>query len=358
MGAFLNWHYDWPNGAWLLLLMPLIIALFSLLYLYRQKLLRAFASKSLLNLLVEGRLAITFWIKVGLAAVAWSAAVVAMMQPKAAAKEEKSQSMTETAHRPINDVIFLLDVSASMAVKDGYGGKSREEIAKEIVDDVVRRLNGESVALYAFTSSTMEIVPLTMDYIFMRLMLRQVQINEGETAGTDIGQAVKEVLKNPVTASVTSPKTLVLLSDGGDTEIEFSKNESRKEELLRAVKDIADQRYQVMVVGLGSVPGGTIPELTFEGAEVHSSLEESLLKRIALVADGTLFFDQDTVPWQISQEIANQIKRRASRLPVQANMQGREERIKFQTPLGIALIALALFMLIPETHKRKKELQS
>ena len=85
----------------------------------------------------------------------------------------------------------MLDTSASMSVEDTRQKNTRLEVAKEIIDEMVQKLDGQNVALYSFTSALTPIVPLTLDYLFTRLMLQDVHLNYGEVAGTDLFESLE-----------------------------------------------------------------------------------------------------------------------------------------------------------------------
>src|SRR5690606_21686855 len=125
---------------------------------------------------------------------------------------QTNKKVQASAFRKAHDVIFLVDASASMSVADMRGGLSRFNYAKEIVDAAISKLQGESVALSAFTSGVTVLSPLTMDYFFVRIMLKQMQINEGDIAGTNLVEAIAVTREQYFPFITPSLKSLIILT--------------------------------------------------------------------------------------------------------------------------------------------------
>ena len=87
----------------------------------------------------------------------------------------------ETIERKGRDVVFLLDVSKSMLAEDLY--PSRLERAKLAILDCIDRLEGDRIGLVAFAGTAAVKCPLTLDYGFFRMMLKDIStdsITRGE----------------------------------------------------------------------------------------------------------------------------------------------------------------------------------
>lgn len=357
--------YDWPNGAFLLLLTFPIVWLFYLLYRYREKKLDAFADRDIRNLLIEKRLPVVFWTKVGLCSIIWIGGVLALMQPKGNERYTigpMSQESTKP-HTPLQQVIILMDASASMSVNDSWNHRTRFDVEKEIVDTIISDLQGEQVALLAFTSATLPIVPLTNDYLFTRMMTTQLEINEGETAGTDIRQALAFVSEKYFSEPFSGVlKTLILLSDGGDTYLETLQGKDSidyKKQIIAPLNKAGLGKLQVIVIALGSTNGGKIPQVSFHGNPVHSSVNLSLLQEISMIVNGILINTDVHTSQQIAEAISSILKRQAfettsnqSTIP-QKKANEYVYDLYYQIPLGIALIAFLFLLCIPDTWKRR-----
>lgn len=385
---FRDIRYDWPLASYLLLLTLFFAFLFWMLYEYRRRTLQGFAVEPTLAKLIVPRSRLYYLVNTIAILAAYSAATLALMGPKGSGSylakegedgrktlEEKLLSSAEKEgekvqlRRKAHDLIFLLDASASMALKDTRPGKSRLEYAKEIVDEIVGALDGQAAALYAFTAEATPIVPPTNDYLFFRLMLRSVQINEGASAGTDFVEAL-DAVKRRHFGALGKLKTLVLLSDGGDTRLEALQGKDREEQLEAIVSRLGDtekENVRVFGVGMGSAEGQIIPNITFEGKPVSSSLDEELLKKLSDKGRGKYYFANAISAFAIAQDIVKEMGRddpfvEATEVP---KVVGKVERsvlesgapdmvykLYYQVPLGVAILLLTLPLIFPEVRKR------
>jgi len=330
-----------------------------------------FAHKSILDAVVVKREPIIFWMKVLLFCLAWICAVIAMMGPKgneryAAGSNSGQKVDAKSTHKTVlrkkaHEIIFLVDASASMKISD-VSGKSRLEASKEIVDDVIRNLKGENVSLYAFTSVTIQIIPSTLDYLFTRLMLRQIEINEGETEGTDIKQALEFLKNQNLSQSKDKTTTLIVLSDGGDTSLEGLTGDAKNQKIIEIVSPMADVQKlntRIYTVGLGSTQGSKIPDVMFKGQPVTSSVEGQLLRKLSAAGHGDYFGVVELTPFQISRKLNQEIARNESFVDVSADIPEANDRemtrtydLYFQYPLALAIMALIGCLLIPNTQKK------
>jgi len=198
-------HYQFPMAGYLFPLALVIFVLYWRLFEYRKTTLSGFASEKVLQDILIPRSRYNFWAKTVAFFLVWIFAAWALMQPTGnghypletameAAAKPKGKAKEAVVKRKAHDVIFLVDASASMSVQDTRTGVSRLNYAKEIVDQIVSGLRGESTALYAFTSDTSKLSPRTMDYLFVRLILRQMRINEGDIAGTNLVEALSDMI--------------------------------------------------------------------------------------------------------------------------------------------------------------------
>lgn len=370
------WHalqFDWPSAVFLLLLLVPILWTAIFLYQYRKQKLNEFASLEVQDIVVEPRELVVYWLKVFLFCVAWTCGVLALMQPKGneryvstsvdgltavtAKKAPENMILRKKAH----EVVFLVDASASMKVAD-VNGRVRLDIAKEIVDDVIRHLKGENVSLFAFTSATIQVVPSTLDYFFTRLMLQQIAINEGETEGTDFKQALEFVKKLYFAKPTSTAKTVVVLSDGGDTRLAGLSGDPKSEEIANIISPVADaeeNNLRVFAVGLGSSRGKEVPGVSFQGKPVVSALDVGLLRKLSIAGRGEMYISDEMNPFEISKAIFQNIARDETFVDASVNQpppdMGENTRVYdyyFQYPLAIAILALIGYLFIPDTRKR------
>ncbi len=82
--------------------------------------------------------------------------------------------------------------------------------------------------MYAFTSELTSLVPPTLDYLFARIMLGELHINEGDVGGT-LFAPVLEQLKNKILQDKSAyAHTIILFSDGEDNDVYKNQTPSKK----------------------------------------------------------------------------------------------------------------------------------
>jgi Ca-activated chloride channel homolog len=362
-------QYEHLHAGFLLLLLPLFFYAFYSLDRSRKKRLGAFAQPEVLHPILTKRLSTVYWIKSFLCCFVWTCAVIALMGPKGnehyAAAENSPLPGQKLKRQRTDHVIILIDASASMQTKDAPAEKEREAVAKEIADGIVSRLKGENVAVYAFTSATIGLVPLTNDYLFTRLMISQLHINEAETAGTDFKQLLEEMKKQYLASPSSTLINLVLLSDGGDTALEGLEGDAKIaaiENLLSPLQGVDTQNLHIYTIGIGSKKGANVPGVVYKGQPVHSALEEALLRRLSSYGNGTYYSVESRSPISITQSVTEAIEKERSYADQKAwNLSSPALKLAlfdhyFPVPLALALAALALALLLPDTRTREKAL--
>lgn len=357
-------QYDFFQAVYLLIAVFIIAWLFSLLFTYRKNALAQFSPEAKQHILIE-RNPWLFWSKVLLVCLAWGFAVFALTQPKgnehyaADPRGKKTSDQKQIAKRKLHEVIFLVDASASMSGKDTPGGITRLDYAKEIADEIVSRLRGENASLFAFTSIALQMSPSTLDYLFVRLMLRQIQINEGETAGTSLLAALSDVRKQYFAVATPRLKTLIILSDGDDTYVGSLQGEARQnaiESIANLVEDANTQNLRVFAVGIGSKQGIQVPGVSFDGKPVISSLNEELMQKISSAGKGVYYNANALTSLQISDDILEKMIEGRPQFEEDAATKAAYEKkpllyeLFFQMPLGFAIAFLIFFLLLPDVY--------
>ena len=195
------------------------------------------------------------------------------------------------------DIIFLLDVSASMAAPDLY--PSRLEKAKYMIRDIVSCLDGEHIALVVFTSVPSVKCILTLDYTYFKQILDKVTINDNDYAGTQFTPALKEIVDRQFDFSENKFKDLIIITDGGDTTLDQLTGNDREqfENTLFTLSEKAfeDKGIRIHTLGIGTRAGAIVQGVKDEqGQPVKSSLQEDFLKGIAHHAKGVYVAVEDS----------------------------------------------------------------
>jgi len=177
------------------------------------------------------------------------------------------------------DIVFLLDVSASMQAEDVK--PDRLERAKREITDFLKIAAGDRVGLVLFAGDAFVQCPLTLDYDAIGMFLGSVSVDTLPVPGTDMGIGIKTAL-NAFDFKSAIDKVIVMITDGED-------NEGRG---LQQADKAKDKGVKIFVYGIGEPSGAPIPDETggFKkdkiGNLILSKLNEKDLRRIAEATDG------------------------------------------------------------------------
>ena len=186
------------------------------------------------------------------------------------------------------DVVFALDVSRSMLADDV--APNRLERAKQQIKDIVDEMAGDRVGLVVFAGSAKQQIPLTKHYQDFKNMLDSVGPFDIERGGSRLGNAI-ELAADSFLDKTNDHKAIVIFTDGEDQESD--------------PVSVAKQAYnelgiRIFTVGLGDrLQGSRIPVNTrgistsnneqfmeYEGRQVWSKLNNSILENVALATQG------------------------------------------------------------------------
>ncbi|MBA3237393.1 MAG: VWA domain-containing protein [Parachlamydiaceae bacterium] len=367
-------HYQWPSAAYLILLVLPALLCFWALFVYRQKI-------SFVKDMILKRSSAVFWIKSAIFLCAIIFCVIALMQPVGNGHYPEGvvpkkaplhvEDLPFQLKRKGHDVIFLIDASASMQVPDTRLQKSRLDYAKIIADEIIATLSGETISLYAFTSDISQLAPLTLDYLFTRLMIKEIQVNEGGIPGTDIANLLQKMRINffpedATPAESSRLKTFILLSDGEDTALEFFPEAMKTKglhDLAKYLESAAQNHVRFYTIGMGSVSGGVIPNITDQGNPVISNLNADLLKLLANTGRGSYYESNLYTPAQLVKDLLSDMakdppyyeeKLEAVNSALLQALFGENTLLYdryFQIPLALAIICLVFTLLFPNSLK-------
>ena len=192
---------------------------------------------------------------------------------------------TETIDRGVQaDIMVVLDVSRSMLAEDA--APSRLVRAKAEITEFIERVRDQRVGLVVFAGRAAVVSPLTSDYGFFRLALRDVGPGSVSRGGSRIGDAVRKAV-GAFGVNRGTPRIMLLITDGED-------HDSYP---LDAVADAVAAGVRIVAIGFGSEAGSEIvitdpdtgarrPLTDGDGNLVRSRLDGDLLRRIALESQG------------------------------------------------------------------------
>jgi Ca-activated chloride channel family protein len=274
------------------------------------------------------------FLRLGLLLLGAACLVLALARPQWGIVREKVE-------REGVDVVLALDTSGSMATEDVP--PSRMFLAKAALLSLVSQLEGDRFGLLAFESEAYPLVPLTLDADAVGLFLESVEPGIVPSPGTSLGAGLARGLDLFVDRERRN-KVLVLVSDGEDLEGEV-------EEAVRRARAAG---VVVHTVGVGTEAGQPVPDFDREGRRVGfkkdaagsvviSRLNMPTLESIARGTGGRAF--RITSADTSLSALASAIEGTERKALAGEFSYRRKER--FQVPLALGLLALALGLTLP-----------
>ena len=330
-----------PMFLWGLLTLPLFALLFVYAYHRRKKLAARFVSLSMLPKLSTS---VSPWrrlAKVTLLLFAIAFLFVALARPQWGRKMEHIE-------RRGLDLVLLQDISLSMLAEDVKPNRltrSRHEISS-----FLESLSGDRVGLVAFSGEAQVMVPLTLDYGTVQMMLRELTPG-WLMPGTNLENAIRKgmsLYKNSGSAGQYS--VMILMSDGEELEAAA----------VNAAKEAAEMGIRIYTIGIGSREGVPIPvpskngEVAYkkdmQGNIVTTRLEDGTLQEIASVTGG-LYFYASPGEFQL-QKVLTEIASLEKKDPASDRMENYQDR--YQIFLGLAALLFLIEALVSERGRKRR----
>ena len=264
-------HAVWPSLA--------LLAALAWLELRRGDALGRFLSKTMQRRLAQGASVGRRVAKLGLALATLLFGVVALMRPQTPGGVEAVPTRKTGA-----DIVVALDVSNSMLAEDA--APNRLARAKADIAEFVDRVDGHRVGLVAFAGRAAVLSPLTTDYGFFHLVLRDVAPGAAQRGGTRLGEAIRRGVAT-FGANRGAARLMLLITDGEDHD-SFP---------LDAAQEALEAGVRIVAIGFGSEEGSEIAVtdpatgakrvlLDEDGAVVKSRLDGETLREVALRTEG------------------------------------------------------------------------
>ncbi|MBL9134477.1 MAG: VWA domain-containing protein [Verrucomicrobiales bacterium] len=241
------------------------------------------------------------------------------------------------------DILIGIDTSRSMLAEDAGPGVTRLQRAKLAALDLAKLAKSDRVGLIAFAGSAFLQCPLTVDDEAFRQGVDVLDTDIIPQGGTAIGPAIEAALETS-RGEKDNVRVLVLFTDG----------EEHETGAVEAAKTAAAKGLRIFTVGVGTTRGEIIRvrdksgNLTYlkddQGNVVKSTLNEALLREVAEATGG--FY----LPLQGPRVMADLFTQALEPLP-RSDLASRvieQYHERFQWPLGLALLLLALETLMPE----------
>ena len=251
------------------------------------------------------------------------------------------------APRKSLDIVVCMDTSRSMLARDLRPDRMTRAVRE--VTGLLDRLEGDRVAIVAFSGGSREIAPLTHDRTTLKALLERVGPEDNRRGGTNLGAAIERAL-GLFDGRAGAHEAIVLLTDGEDL----------TGRARAAAAEAAERGVRIYVVGIGSSEGGKIPVnegdgesflLDQEGNEVVSKLAEGDLIELARSTGGE-YLSCETSPTPLEDLYDARIRHLDRRI-----VQGGRVRVphdRYQWPLVLALACMLTEVGLRERRPRRR----
>jgi Ca-activated chloride channel family protein len=331
----------YENSEWLLLLIivPIIIALFILAIRWRKKAIDKFGESHMVFKLMPMASFRKLRLKFFLFCLSIIFIIIGLANPQIGSKMEEVK-------REGVDLMIAIDLSNSMLAEDLQPNRLMR--AKQSISRLIDRLDGDRIGLVVFAGDAYVQLPITTDYSAAKLFLSTINTNIVPTQGTAIGKAI-ELSINSFDVSNDQNKAIIIITDG----------ENHEDDAIQKAKEAEDMGIFVHTIGMGSAEGGPIPiknrygtitsyQKDKSGNTVITKLNEEMLKEIAANGGGSYIRANSTQSGldALFKEI-NKMEKKEIGSKVFTDYKDR-----FQWFLGIALILLIIESLLRNTKNK------
>ena len=265
--------FIFANSAylWLLLLVPVIPAVYAVVRAARRRSIRKFGDEQLVRELMPSWSGAKGWLRIILFSLAFLFFVIGLARPQIGAK--LSERETRGA-----EIMICLDVSNSMLARD-YS-PDRLTRAKLAISRIVDKLQGDRIGLIIFAGQSFVQLPITTDYVSAKMFLTSINTESVPVQGTAIGDAVTTAMKSFSEQSEKS-RVIIVITDG----------ENHEDDPVAAAQQAAELGIKVYTIGVGSLRGEPIPKdgdlmKDSEGEIVVTRLDEGTLQKMARSGGG------------------------------------------------------------------------
>jgi Ca-activated chloride channel family protein len=264
-----------PGNLYLLLAVPVVVAVWIYRRSLSKKLIRRLGQESLVTQLMPERSVSRPLLKHLLLIISYSMLVVATARPQYGAR------MEEVKKEGV-EVIIALDVSNSMLATDIR--PDRLERSKQAIERMVEVLENDRIGLVVFAGDAYIQLPLTADYTSAKMFLSAIGPDIVPKQGTAIGAAIDLGIRS-FSPQNTESRAMIIITDG----------ENHEDDPISAAEAAKQAGVTIYTIGIGSPEGAPIPlnaggRTEFlkdrDGNTVITKLDEKVLQEIASSTGG------------------------------------------------------------------------
>ncbi len=334
-----------PEWFWGLLAIPVLVALYIRAEHRGGDRLREFVSPRLLPQLSGTVNRFRRVLRFGLQLFGVVCAIVSLAQPR------WGYTFQDVKRKGL-DLLIAVDTSRSMLSNDVP--PNRLERIKLAAQDLINELEGDRVGLIAFAGRAFLQAPLTIDYEAAVESINDLDTKTIPEGGTNISEAIA-LASRTFGKSAMGNRALIIFTDG----------EELSGDAAQSAKNAADTGVRIFTVGVGTPEGSLIPISGEDGGTafvkdsagqvVKSKLDEKRLREIAQ-ASGGFYLHLENGPRTMQQIYAEGLaKMQAAEHDVRLS---RRQIERYEWPLGLALLSLAMSILIGERKRVREKVYS
>lgn len=270
-------RFENPHYLYLLLAIPLFVALHYLWEYRRRRNLRNYGDPDLLKPLMKDVSPLRRELKFWFLQLSFLFLVIALARPQYGTR-------IDTRKRTGIEAIIAIDVSNSMLAEDVR--PNRLEKAKMMFSNLVDNMTDDKIGLIVYAGQAYVQLPITSDYVSAKMFLETINPSMIEMQGTDIAAAISLASKS-FTKKEGVAKAIFVITDGEDNE----------GGAVEAANEAAEMGIHTYILGVGNPNGAPIPIpgsnqyiTDNEGNVVVSKLNESMCKEIANAGNGNYIY--------------------------------------------------------------------
>lgn len=278
-------HFEQSNYFYLLLCIPILIALFIAVTIHNNKLRQQFGALIGLERLAPNISRLKRPLKFVIILFAFTFLVISMANPRMGNK-------TQSVKREGVDIYIALDVSRSMWAEDLK--PNRMERARQFTQKLIKAVRGDRVGLILFAGHPYLQMPLTTDYAAAQLFTQTASPKLDITQGTAIESAIDLVVELGAKEENKKQRALVVITDGENHEVDA----------VEAAQTAKEAGVTTFIIGVGTETGAPIPiqnsgrsqfQVDKAGQIVQSKMNTNLIKKIAASGGGNFYKATDNV---------------------------------------------------------------
>jgi len=267
-------HFANPYFLYLLLIIPLLIAIYIFVNIRQKKKMQEFGDVDTLKQLMPNVSKVRPHVKFSLSLLVLTLIIIALARPQYLRK-------VENVHKRGIEAMLVLDISNSMLARDIE--PNRLEYAKLMLSNLIDKMTNDKIGLIVFAGDSYIQMPITSDNVSAKMFLSQIKPSLIARQGTAIGSAIDLAIKSFGEAKGEVGRAIFLITDG----------ENHEDDAVEAAKLANKKGIVVNVIGIGNPDGSPIPvtgTMSFikdkDGNVVVSKLNETMCKQIASAGKG------------------------------------------------------------------------